>query len=66
MSSGHTGEGRQGSGEAARVSGQVDESAETQGRVASLRMEREELRLEKGTGDEGSERPTALCESWAF
>ena len=44
----------------------MDESAETQGRVASLRTVREELRLEKGTGDEGSERPTALCESWAF
>ena len=36
MSSGHTGEGRQGSGEAAGASGQVDESAEAQGRKSSL------------------------------
>ena len=66
MSSGHTGEGRQGSGEAARVSGQVDESAETQGKKSSLAEDREELRLEKGRCVEGSDRPTAFCEGWAF
>ena len=59
MSSGHTGEGRQGSGEAAGASGQVDESAETQGRKSSLAQDGErgtETGLEKGTtGDEGSD-----------